>query len=58
MPADGIVLSPKANLMTADEIHAIAQTFVNNGVDKIRLTGGELLLRKDFSEIIAKLGSL
>jgi cyclic pyranopterin phosphate synthase len=58
MPADGIVLSPKANLMTADEIHAIAQTFVRNGVDKIRLTGGEPLLRKDFPEIIAQLTSL
>ncbi|MFV8373373.1 hypothetical protein [Flavobacterium sp. LB2P74] len=44
--------------MPADEIHAIAQTFVNNGVDKIRLNGGELLLRKDFPEITAKLGSL
>ena len=58
MPANGIVLSPKASLMTADEIHAIAQTFVNSGVDKIRLTGGEPLLRKDFPEIIAQLASL
>jgi molybdenum cofactor biosynthesis protein A len=58
MPADGIVLSPKTSLMTADEIYAIAQTFVNNGVDKIRLTGGEPLLRKDFPEIITKLASL
>ena len=58
MPADGIVLSPKASLMTAEEIFAIAQTFVKNGVDKIRLTGGEPLLRKDFPEIISKLASL
>lgn len=58
MPADGIALSPKASLMTADEIFAIAQTFVENGVDKIRLTGGEPLLRKDFPEIISKLASL
>lgn len=58
MPADGIALSPKADLMTADEIFAIARTFVENGVDKIRLTGGEPLLRKDFPEIIAKLGVL
>jgi molybdenum cofactor biosynthesis protein A len=58
MPADGIALSPKASLMTADEIFAIAQTFVENGVDKIRLTGGEPLLRKDFDEIISKLASL
>ncbi|PWB28136.1 GTP 3',8-cyclase MoaA [Flavobacterium sp. HTF] len=58
MPADGIALSPKADLMTADEIFAIAQTFVENGVDKIRLTGGEPLLRKDFPEIVSKLSDL
>ncbi|MFC6876264.1 GTP 3',8-cyclase MoaA [Flavobacterium myungsuense] len=58
MPADGIVLSPKESLMTADEIYSIAQLFVTNGVDKIRLTGGEPLLRKDFPDIITKLASL
>ena len=58
MPADGIALSPKASLMTADEIFAVAQTFVENGVDKIRLTGGEPLLRKDFPEIVSKLAAL
>ena len=58
MPADGIALSPKASLMTADEIFAIAKTFADNGVDKIRLTGGEPLLRKDFPDIIAKLATL
>jgi molybdenum cofactor biosynthesis protein A len=58
MPAEGIALSPKRDLMTADEVFAIAQTFVNNGVDKIRLTGGEPLLRKDFPEIIEKLSQL
>ena len=58
MPADGIVLSPKESLMTANEIYSIAQLFVTNGVDKIRLTGGEPLLRKDFSDIITKLASL
>jgi cyclic pyranopterin phosphate synthase len=58
MPAEGILLSPKKDLMTADEIYAIAKTFVNNGVDKIRLTGGEPLLRKDFPEIIEQLASL
>jgi molybdenum cofactor biosynthesis protein A len=58
MPADGIVLSPKASLITADEIFSLAQIFVENGVDKIRLTGGEPLLRKDFPEIISKLATL
>ena len=58
MPADGIALSPKASLMTADEIFAISKTFVDNGVNKIRLTGGEPLLRKDFPEIITQLATL
>ena len=58
MPADGIALSPKASLMTAEEIFSLAQIFVENGVDKIRLTGGEPLLRKDFPEIISKLSTL
>lgn len=58
MPAEGIALTPKKELMTADEVFTIAQTFVNNGVDKIRLTGGEPLLRKDFPEIIEKLSQL
>ncbi|KDN54409.1 GTP 3',8-cyclase MoaA [Flavobacterium seoulense] len=58
MPAEGIALTPKKELMIADEVFAIAQTFVNNGVNKIRLTGGEPLLRKDFPEIIEKLSQL
>ncbi|MCV9933260.1 GTP 3',8-cyclase MoaA [Flavobacterium sp. LS1R47] len=57
MPADGITLTPKNELMSAEEVFAIAQTFVQNGVDKIRLTGGEPLLRKDFPEIISKLAT-
>ncbi|WP_339918674.1 GTP 3',8-cyclase MoaA [uncultured Flavobacterium sp.] len=58
MPAEGISLTPKAHLMTADEIVTIAQTFVNQGVNKIRLTGGEPLVRKDAKDIIQRLGKL
>jgi molybdenum cofactor biosynthesis protein A len=58
MPAEGIVLTPRAHLMTADEIITIAKTFVKNGVTKIRLTGGEPLVRKDAKIIIEELGKL
>jgi cyclic pyranopterin phosphate synthase len=58
MPADGIALSSKAEVMTGNEIFEIAKTFVYHGVDKIRLTGGEPLLRKDFPEIITQLATL
>lgn len=58
MPAEGIELTPKAHLMTSDEIVQIATTFVGLGVDKIRLTGGEPLVRKDARDIILRLGEL
>lgn len=58
MPAEGIQLTPKAHLMTADEIFEIATTFVSLGVTKIRLTGGEPLVRKDAKEILLRLSKL
>lgn len=58
MPEEGIQLSPKDHIMTYEEIYAIARIFVENGVSKIRLTGGEPLIRKDFSTILEKLASL
>ncbi len=58
MPEDGIQLTPKAHIMTADEVVHIAKTFVDLGVTKIRLTGGEPLVRKEAKEIILALGKL
>jgi len=58
MPAEGIQLSPKSHIMNFDEIYTIAKTFVDNGVTKIRLTGGEPLVRKDVPIILKRLASL
>ncbi|WP_298900478.1 GTP 3',8-cyclase MoaA [uncultured Psychroserpens sp.] len=58
MPSEGIQLSPKSHIMTFDEIYAIAKSFVDHGVTKIRLTGGEPLIRKDAHIILEKLASL
>lgn len=58
MPAEGIQLSPKSHIMSYDEIYTIAKTFVKHGVTKIRLTGGEPLVRKDAHIILEKLASL
>jgi len=58
MPADGIPLSPKSHIMTYEEIYTIAKEFVANGVTKIRLTGGEPLVRKDAALIMEKLATL
>lgn len=43
---------PSSKLMQADEIEAITKVFVELGVKKIRLTGGEPLVRNDAKEII------
>jgi len=58
MPVEGVPLEPKENLMTAQEIYEISKLFVEEGVHKIRLTGGEPIVRKDFPEILEKLATL
>jgi len=58
MPEEGVKLSPKSHLMTYEEIYEIAKTFVSHGVTKIRLTGGEPLIRKDIPVILKKLAEL
>ncbi len=58
MPDDDYHAAPSAHLMQVDEIEAIAKIFVQEGVNKIRLTGGEPLVRKDFGEIIQRLANL
>ncbi|MDU8885068.1 GTP 3',8-cyclase MoaA [Yeosuana sp. MJ-SS3] len=58
MPAEGIQLSPKSHIMTYDEVYTLAKIFVNHGVTKIRLTGGEPLVRKDADVILKKLATL
>ena len=58
MPLEGVELTPSGNLMNAEEVFELAQLFVSEGVDKIRLTGGEPTVRKDFPEILTKLSQL
>jgi len=58
MPAEGVTLTPKDELLTKDEIIQIAKLFVENGVTKIRFTGGEPTVRKDLDEVIRRTGEL
>jgi cyclic pyranopterin phosphate synthase len=58
MPEEEYEFTPASKLMQADEIEAIAKTFVSLGVKKIRLTGGEPLVRKDAADIILALSKL
>ena len=58
MPEEDYVFTPASQLMQANEIEALAKTFVDLGVNKIRLTGGEPLVRKDAADIILRLSKL
>ena len=58
MPEEDYEFTPASRLMQLDEIEAIAKIFVAQGVNKIRLTGGEPLVRKDADKIIIALSKL
>jgi cyclic pyranopterin phosphate synthase len=49
---------PHASLLSFEEITRVARLFVAHGVEKIRLTGGEPLLRKDLERLVAQLREL
>jgi cyclic pyranopterin phosphate synthase len=58
MPAEGVELTPKPQVLTTAEILRLADLFVSSGVNKIRLTGGEPTVRKDIEDICYELSSL
>ena len=58
MPEEDYAFTPVSKLMQADEIETIAKIFVAEGVNKIRLTGGEPLVRKDAASIMLALSKL
>jgi len=58
IPSDQLLFMKHKELMTPDEIEQIAKWFVNQGVKKIRITGGEPFVRKEVNEIIDRLGKL
>ncbi|XP_061116886.1 molybdenum cofactor biosynthesis protein 1 isoform X1 [Conger conger] len=58
MPEEGVKLTPRAQILTSAEVLTLARLFVHEGVEKIRLTGGEPLIRPDILHIIAELRKL
>jgi molybdenum cofactor biosynthesis protein A len=58
MPLEGVPLRPKAEFMSNEEVVEMARIFVSMGVTKIRLTGGEPLVRHGVEGIIERLAEL
>jgi cyclic pyranopterin phosphate synthase len=58
MPEEGVPLLPKDELLSFEEIERLASLFVRLGVRKIRMTGGEPLVRRGIDDLVARLGRL
>jgi cyclic pyranopterin phosphate synthase len=54
--AEAMTFLPRSALATLEEIALIAERFIARGVTKVRLSGGEPLVRRDVGELVARLG--
>ncbi|MFC0215202.1 GTP 3',8-cyclase MoaA [Paenibacillus chartarius] len=58
MPEEGMEFEPEEHLLTFDEIAETVRVLAGLGVRKLRLTGGEPLVRKNVEELVARLGAI
>jgi cyclic pyranopterin phosphate synthase len=55
MPEPDYVWLPRGDILQFEEIERLVDVFISLGVDKVRLTGGEPLLRRDLPDLVARL---
>ena len=58
MPADGVSVVPRAELLTFAEIARLVRLFVDLGVRKVRITGGEPLVRRDIVQLVEQIAAI
>ena len=58
MPHDFAAWMPTEDLLTTDELMTILEVGIEAGIDEVRLTGGEPLLRPDIVDIVTRINSL
>jgi cyclic pyranopterin phosphate synthase len=58
MPGDEYAWLPREDVLRFEEVQALASVFLDLGADKIRLTGGEPLLRRDLPVLVGMLAAL
>ena len=58
MPEEGIPLVDHSEILTFNEIEEFTRVAVSNGVNKVRITGGEPLVRKGITELVRRLASI
>lgn len=58
MPAEGLPWLKRAEVLSYEEMARIARIAVNLGIEQIRLTGGEPLVRRDLAELVRQLRTI
>ena len=58
MPADGFPLLPRGEILSYEELLLIARTAVSLGIEKIRVTGGEPLVRREILGFLSRLAGI
>lgn len=56
MPINGVLKKDKSEILTLEEIAIVVKQSIKMGITKVRLTGGEPLLRKDFITLVKEIG--
>src|SRR5215204_707479 len=57
MPEQDYVWLPKDDILHFEEIERLVRVFTSLGVDKVRITGGEPLLRRGLEDLVARLAA-
>ena len=58
MPVEGLVWLPNDSLLTDDEIIRVLRVAIQHGIERVRLTGGEPLIRPSIVEIVRSIAAL
>ncbi len=57
MPEENYLWLPREDILRFEEIDRLVDQFLARGVDKVRLTGGEPLLRRDLASLVDRLAT-
>lgn len=55
--SEDMVFAPRAQILSLEELYSVADAFIGLGVSRIRITGGEPLVRKNLLQLLARLGA-
>ena len=58
MPADGLPWLERSEILSFEEIERVVRLFVGLGIEDVRLTGGEPLVRRDFPRLVGMLAAI